>query len=164
LSEGFGWFSGKYKEGLFSAISAGFFFVLVGAIFMVTPNLLGRIIDFFGDFDLMPVPNIGIWLPAPAHPWIHSVVYTAVEQLSYIWGLFQIVVLALRFVMRSPWNKKAETSSNLVFWLGAGFLIRTFLIDTTRYFVFWAGIIMLMGVAIIIRAIVQAAAPAKPAT
>lgn len=153
--------SPRYGESLFSAISVGFLFVLVGAIFVTTPNLFNRILDFFRDFDLVRVPNQPGWLlPAPAVPGLHSVVYSAVEKFSYALGLFQIVVLALRFVARSPGSKKAENVSNLVFWLGTGFLTRTLLIETTRWFVFWAGIIMLIGVSLVIRAIILAAAHA----
>jgi len=167
LNEGFEWFSSRRRESLISAISAGFFFVMIGVIFLTTPNLFNKIIDFFSDFDLVAVPNLSnVMFPAPAQPRTHSVVYLAVEQFSFVWGLFQIVILALRFVFRSPWSKKAETMSNLVFWFGAGFLIRTFLIETirmpllsemTRWFVFWAGIIMLIGVSLVIRAIIVAA-------
>jgi len=175
LSESFEGFSHRYRESLFSAISAGFFFVLVGAIFITTPNLFDRILDFFRDFDVVRVPNLGVWLPAPAHPFAltHSVVYEAVERFSYIWGIFQVVILVLRFVARSPVNKDAETVSNIVFWLGTGFLIRTFLIETTRmpsfvgltrWFVFWAGIIMLLGVSLIIRGIILAAVSTRHVT
>jgi len=171
MNESFEGFSLKHREGLFSAISAGFFFVLVGAIFLTTPNLFNGIIDFFRDFDLVRVPNLGnVTFPAPAHPRAHSVVYLAVEQFSYTWGLFQLVILALRFLVRSPLNKDAETVSNIVFCVGTGFLTRTLLIETirlplldpvTRWFVFWAGIIMLLGVSLIIRAIILMAMPKK---
>ena len=152
-------FSRRYREALFSAISAGVFFILVGAIFAAMPNLFDKIIDFSRDFDIVRVPNTEILLPAPAFPGDHSVVYSAVTQFSFVWGLFQILILALRFVARSPLSKKAETVSNLVFWLGASFLIGTFLDETTTattWFVFWAGVIMLIGVSLIVRAIVLA--------
>jgi len=171
LNESFEGFSSRHKEGLISAISAGVFLLLVGAIFLTTPNLFNEIIDFFSDFDLVRVPNLGnVALPAPVHPRVHSVVYLAVEQFSYTWGLFQLVILALRFVVRSPLNKDAETVSNIVFWAGTGVLTRTFLIETvrlplltemTRWFVFWSGIIMLLGVSLIIRAIILMAVPKK---
>jgi len=166
LSESYEGHSRSHREGLISAISVGFFFVVLGAIFATTPNLFNRIIDFFRDFDLVAVPNLrNVLLPAPANPFSenHLVVYGAVEQFSYVWCLFQLVILALRFVVRSPVKKAAETVSNIVFWFGAGFLIRTFLIETTRlslitgmtrWFVFWAAIIMLIGVSLIIRAII----------
>jgi len=165
LNESLEGYSRKHREGLISAVSAGFFFVVAGAIFITKPNLFNLIIDFFRDFDLVAVPNLGnVFLPAPVHPRVHSVVYLAVEQFSFVWGFFQMVVLALRFVVGSMWSKKAETVGNLVFSFGTGFLIRTFLIDTTRWFVFWAAIIMLIGVTLIIRAIILAAVSTRYVT
>jgi len=173
-------FSLRHREGLFSAISAGFFFLLVGAIFMTTPNLFDSILKFFSHFELVRVPNLGeLRLPAPVRPLTDSAlylaarekVYLAVEQFSYTWGLFQLVILALRFIVRSPLSKDAETVSNIVFWAGTGVLTRTFLIETVRlplltdplarWFVFWSGIIMLLGVTLIIRAIILMAVPKK---
>lgn len=155
--------SSRYREGLFSAVSAGFFFVLVGALFTITPNLFERIVDFFENFDILRVPNTTIWLPAPAQPWAHSDVYRAAEQFSFALGVFQIVILALRFAAGSPVGKKAETVSNLVFWLGVGFLINRLLIeisilDRIGWFVFWTGVLMLLGLSLIVRAIILAAA------
>ncbi len=146
-------------EGLFSAVSAGFFFILVGAIFVTTPNLFDKIIAFFRNLSIVSVPNMVILLPAPTSPRNHLVVYSAVTQFSLVWGLYQIFVLALRFVARSSLDKKAETASNIVFWLGASYLIPIFLNGTTTYitwFAFWAGILMLIGVTLIVRAIVLA--------
>lgn len=146
-----------YGEGLITAISVGFFFLLVGILFVITPNLFDGILDFFNDFELVDVPNSNWRLPAPASPSAHSVVYQAVGQFSFAIGVFQIVILALRFFFPSVWGKRAETVGNLVFWLGAGFLIQTFLLETTQWFVFWSTIIMLIGVSLIARAIVIAA-------
>jgi len=154
-------YSLKYREGLFSAISAGFFFVLVGAIFVTTPNLFDKILKFF-DFDITSVPNTeNLLLPAPKSPSAHLDVYSAVTKFSLVWGFYQIVILALRFVARSPLSKKAETASNLVFWFGASYLISTFLIETTKWFAFWAAIIMLIGVSLIVRATILVAARSK---
>lgn len=169
MSEYSYWFSRRHREGLISAISAGFFFVLVGAIFITTPSLFERIFDFFRDFGIVTVPNMAViyWI-APRHPWTHIAVYTALQQFSYIWGFFQMVILALRFVARSPVSKKAETAGNLVFWLGAGgYLIGTFLKETTTkemWFAFWATIIMLIGLSLIVRAIILAATYSMRAT
>jgi len=164
LSESFERSARRYGESLFSAISAGFFFLLVGVIFVSTRNLFEKTVDFFQGFDVVSVPNTGISLIAPVFPRIHQVVYVAAEQFSFAFGFFQLIILALRFVARSPWDKKAETASNFVFWIGAGYLIRTLLIETTRWsgtttwFVFWSGIIMLLGLSLIIRAIILAVA------
>ncbi len=146
-------------EGLFSAVSAGFFFILVGVLFVTTPNLFDRIIAFFRNLDIVGVPNMVILLPAPVSPRNHVVVYSAVTQFSLVWGLYQIFVLALRFVARSSLDKKAETASNIVFWLGVSYLIPIFLNETTTrttWFAFWAALLMLIGLTLIVRAIVIA--------
>jgi hypothetical protein len=150
----------RHREGYFTAISAGFFFILVGTLFVTTPNLYSAIVDFINSFETVPVPGLkNVLIPAPASPNTHLTVYTAVGQFSLIWGLFQIFILALRFVGHSTLHKKAETASHAVFWLGANYLIGTYLneaLTLTTWFAFWATIIMLIGVSIIVRAIVLA--------
>jgi len=170
LGESFEGPARRYGEGLFGAISAGFFFLLIGVIFVTTPNLFEKTLDFFRDFDVVQIPNTGISIFAPTFPRVHQAVYTAAEQFSFAFGFFQLVILALRFFARSPWSRKAETTSNFVGWIGTGYLIRTLLIGTTRWsgittwFVFWSAIIMLLGLSLIVRAIVLAAASAARAT
>lgn len=156
-------FQPRYREGLLSAISAGFFFILIGVIFVTTPNLFDNILAFFSDFDIVNVPNTVIHLPAPKYPptspSANSAVYSAAWQFSLVWSFFQIVFVMLRFIAGSPWGKKAETASNVVFWFGTSYLIRTLLNETattTTWFVFWAEIIMLIGVSLIVRAFILA--------
>jgi len=144
-------------ESVITAISIGFLFVLVGTIFVITPNLFGEILDLLRDFKLVDVPNSDLTLPGPASPGDYSIVYVAVAQFSFALGLFQIVILALRFFIPSPWEKRAETVGNLVFWSGTGFLIQSFLLETTQWFVFWSTIIMLIGVSLLARAGAMAA-------
>jgi len=148
----------QYREGLFTAISVGFFLLLVGTLFVINPNLFDKILDFFKGFDLVDVPNTDITFLAPEFPNNHSVLYQAAGQFSIALGLFQIVILALRFFIPSSWGKRSETVGSLVFWVGAGFLIQLFLIETTQWFIFWSIIVMLIGVSMIARAIVMAVA------
>lgn len=149
----------KYGEGLINAVSAGFFFILVGIIFMTTPDLFEKIIAFFKDFKMVNVPNTNIFMPAPANPWKHLTIYTAAVQFSLVWGIFEIAILILRFFVHSPLSKKAETASNVVFWLGASYIIGIFLNETaklTEWFVFWSTILMLIGFTLILRAAILA--------
>lgn len=150
----------RHREGLVSVISAGFFFILVGVIFVTTPNLFNNIVDFFKDFKTVQVPNTAVFLPAPARPSTHLNVYSAVGMFCLIWGIFQICALVLRFFAYSPYGKKAENASKIVYWLGAYYLVITFLnatLDTTRWFMFWSAIIMWLGFSLIVRAIILAA-------
>ena len=161
MSEGYKEVSRRPGESFIKIISAGFFFVLIGALFVNRPTLFDNIVSFFRNFSFQPIPNTGIVFVAPTRPWAHVVVYRTAEQFSLIWGLFQIVILALRFIVRSPVDKKAETASNIVYWLGASYLINTYLTGSTlllTWFVFWAMTITLCGLSLIIRAVVIAAA------
>ncbi|MGD8565901.1 MAG: hypothetical protein PVF96_06100 [Candidatus Bathyarchaeota archaeon] len=154
----------KYKENLFSAISIGFFFIVVGGIFAYTTfvtrvDLFNAFIDFFRDIKIVDVPNIQVNLPGPENPGMHSNVYNAVANFGLIWGIFQILILTLRFALGSPSSKKAEATSDVAFWLGVYFLISMGIVGITGWFVFWAQLIMLVGVTLIIRAIVLAIRP-----
>ncbi len=167
----------RRKESILSAVSVGVFFLLVGAIFVTNsppnqPSLLDRIIDFLNHITVVRVDASSVYLPAPTAPLSHTELYLAVQQFSFVWGLFQIFVLLLRFAAHSPLGRKAETLSNFVFWVGTGFLIGNFLLDTrwlavwsatTVWFVFWATIIMLLGLSLVVRAAVLAAAPKRTA-
>ena len=146
----------KSQEGLFTAISAGFFLLLVGTLFVITPNLFESIIDFFKDFKLVDVPNTSIIFPGPEFPRSHLTVYQAAGQASVALCVFQIIILALRFIIPSAWGKRAETIGNFVHWAGAAFLIQYFLVDSTQWFIFWSTIVILAGVSLIARAAVMA--------
>jgi len=147
----------QYREDLFTAISVGFFLLLVGILFIINPDLFGSVVDFFKDFKLVDVPNTNIMLPAPQSPQLHLTIYQAARQLSIALGVFQVVILALRFVFPSSWGKRSETVGSFVYWVGASFLIQYFLVESTQWFAFWSTIIILAGVSIIARAVVMAA-------
>jgi len=173
MTENYGTFkyAYRYRESLITGVTAGFFLILVGFLFIMTRGLFTSIINFFNDFEILrQVPNTAIYLPAPARPLNHTVVYTAIEQFSFAFGVFQVVILALRFAARSKMDKKAETVGNLVFWLGLGYLTRLLLLQPTRWvplttwFIFWAAILMLIGVTLIIRAIILAATMTRRTT
>ncbi len=147
------------REGLFSAMSAGFFFVLVGMLFVTTPALFEKIAAFFDDFQIVSVPNTSFRMPAPAAPELHTEIYSVMWQFSLIWAVLQVAILVLRFLAVSQLEKKAETLSNAVFWLGSVFLIERYLdhiATTATWFIFWTTILMLLGVSLIVRAILLA--------
>ena len=157
----------RISEGLFSAISAGFFLLLIGVIFVTTPSLSQGIVDFFKDFTLnVAVPHLsGVFVPVPEHLAQHTVVYTAAGQFSLVWGIFQIVILALRFMAGLNRGKTTETAGHVVFSLGAAYLIDLLLTRSMltgigaleNWFVFWAAVIVLLGVSLIVRGVILAA-------
>lgn len=160
--------SRRHREGLVSAVSVGFFFILAGTILLSTPNFIDRITEFFRNFTTIQVPGMGsVYLPAPSNPSSHTAIYSAVAQFCLVWGIFLIAMLVLRLAVHSPLNKKSDNAGDIVFWLGAYYLVSTMLNETTilnkgrayeTWFGFWAGIVMLGGISLIIRAIVLATA------
>lgn len=150
----------RSRDGIIGALSVGVFLILIGVLFIVTPNLYNSLVNFFRNFEVVQVRNIsGFYLPVPRDPAAHVIVYSAAAQFSSAWGIFLIGALIVRFFMHSPFYRKAQNISDIVFWLVASYLITQFLNDTTTrvdWFAFWASIIILIGVTLIIRAAVLA--------
>ena len=157
-----------FREGVFSAISVGVFFVLVGMIFVTRPGLYSGLQNFFNTsaWTNRTISNTTITVPVPLDPGAHTEVYNAVLEFCLAWGFFQILILAFRFIVPSPRRRTAATISSVVFWFGAAYLINTYLNATTtitditqrqnNWFIFWAAIIVLLGVVLIVRAIALA--------
>jgi hypothetical protein len=149
----------KSQERMFSALSAGAFFIMLGLVYVINlPNSLwNAAFDFFGGFTSAQVPGTGIYLPAPVNPASHTVLYGAVFQFCIGLGILQIIYLLLRLMMNSKINKTAETMGNLVYWFGSAYLVSTYLnsaTTTSSWFVFWAGVLIILGLSFIARAFV----------
>jgi hypothetical protein len=163
-------FSRRHREGLLSAVSAGFFLVLIGLLFVIKPNLYNDTATFFNNFNLTTaVPNTQIQLPAPkSNPTVYSAnlsVYSAVQQFSLAWAIFLIALLVMRFAFDSSWRRKSENISHIAFWFGMVYLVQTWLINPTNsntyqaktWFEFWSMVIVLLGISLIVRAVCLAA-------
>ena len=149
----------KKKEGLISAVYFGLIFILLALIYFInlSHNIWNSFVNFIGSFVLTQVPGTSISLPAPFNPGTYTVLYTAAFQFCLGIGILEISILALRIVMNSPLPRKAETIENVVFWLGTSYLTITYLVNMTiltEWFVFWAGIILIAGLAMVARAFV----------
>jgi len=149
----------KKKENLVTAIYVGSVFIILGSVYFINQSnsFWSSISDFFTSITLAQVPGVSFSLPAPANPAAHIALYVAVFQFTLGLGILEIGVLALRIYLRSSVTRKAETVGNLVFWLGASFLILAYLVRMTlmtEWFVFWAGIILLGGISLLVRAFV----------
>ena len=144
----------KWVSRKIGLISFGFFLILVGFIWLNTPGLKDAVVAFIQDFRLKEAfPNV--YLPAPKSERSHTVVYGAFQQFSVGYGLFQIVVLALRFVFGSSISDKAGTVSSFVFWLGLSFFVGLLLTESVVWFGFLAGFIVVVGLSIIVRGLAQ---------
>jgi hypothetical protein len=149
----------KAGEGIISAISVGAVFILIGTIYVTTlpTSLWDKIVNFFTSFNTAQVPSTTIYLPVPAVPAAHTVVYNAAFQFCLGIAILQILLLTLRLLWHSPIGKTAETAGNLVYWFGASYLVFTFLNSSTTvttWFAFWAAILVALGVSMIARALV----------
>ncbi len=147
-------------EGLITAIAVGGFLILVGLVFSLNPNLMDSISDFFSNITITRYPpgssTSTISLPAPSNPAAHSVLYSALLQFNLGFGLLQIIILALRLAYHSQTDKIAETVGNIIFWFGAAMLVNSVLqIGTIQsWYEYWGGLIVIVGVSFIARAIV----------
>lgn len=123
-------------------------------------SLWDRIVEFFTKLTLSPVGG-GLALPAPANPAAHIELYTAAFQFALALGIIEVAILVLRIVLHSPVKRKSETVENIVLWLGTSYLISTYLINMTiavEWFIFWAGVILVWGLALVARSFVLLAA------
>jgi ABC-type Na+ efflux pump permease subunit len=147
------------RDGILGAITAGAFLVLVGSMFIIHTNLVDKIINFFNDIKLVSITNNNsVMFPAPANVALHVDVYSTVEQFSLVWGVFLVAMLVIRFGVNSSTRRKAQNISDIVFWFGAAYLIQMLLVDSSKWFEFWAMILILAGISLIFRAVYLAAA------
>jgi len=151
--------SEKKKENLFTALYIGAVFIAIAGIyFSHLPNSLwDEIVAFFTQLTLYPIPGTSIPLPAPGNPAAHANLYFSAFEFALAVGIVEVVILLLRVYLHSPVSRKAETVENIVFWMGTSYLIVAYLMNMTihaEWFVFWAGIIMLFGLALVARAFI----------
>jgi len=151
--------SEKKKESLFTAIYIGALFIILAFVYFIhiSDNLWDSLVDFFTSLTLAPVPTTGISLPAPSNPANFGNLYMAAFQFSLAVGILEIIILALRVFLHSSVTRIAETIENIVFWFGASYLIIAYLLNmrfSSEWFVFWAGIILIFGLALLARAFV----------
>ena len=140
------------STGWLSTLSFGFFLILLGAIWIITPNFSSKVIDFVKDFHLEHLTE-HIVLPAPKES--HPVVYTAAMQFCLVFGAFQIVILVLRFIFHDSVNRKSGTISNIAFWFSTGFFLNMLVNKSIGWFGFLAGLIISIGLAIIASSAVK---------
>ena len=151
--------SEKRKENLLTALYVGSIFIIIGAVYFASlpSSLWDSLVEFFTSLTLAQVPGAGISLPAPANPANFIGLYSAAFQFAIALGVVEIIVLSLRVYLHSPVSRVAETIENIVFWLGTGYLISTYLVNMTlsaEWFVFWAGIVMIFGLSLVARSFV----------
>jgi hypothetical protein len=146
----------KKKENLFTAVYLGAIFILIAIVYFINlpNNIWQNIVDFFMSLTLMQVPGTPVYLPAPQTPGNFIPLYNAAFELALGIGFLEVMILLLRVSFHSGVKRKAETIENIVFWLGSSYLVTTYLVNMTipgEWFVFWAGIILIFGLALLAR-------------
>ena len=133
-------------------ISFGFFIVMVGVIWVITPNFLDEVTSFVKDFRFEDVTG-NMFFPAPVSN--HLVLYTAIMQLCLVVGLLQIIILALRFIFQEALEKKAGTISSMTFFFSVAFFLNMLASGSIGWFGFIAGLIISVGLTIIASSVVR---------
>ncbi len=149
------------KESFLTAIYIGSIFIILAVVYIahLPSSIWDRIVNFFLSLTLAPVPGTGIALPAPSNPADAGNIelYAAGFQFAIALGAIEIAILVIRILWHSPVSRKAETLENIVFWMGASYLLITYLVNMSiaaEWFVFWAGIILIFGLSLVTRAFV----------
>ena len=144
----------EHGETIVTVFSIITFLALAASVFSRTPGLSGKIWDFVGDFVIREIPGLGLSFLAPSAPGAHSVLYGAAASFSISWGIIQVFILGLRFFVNSPVSKKAEAFTDIILSVGVYYLIRSMLsgtVEISTWFSFWAFVILLIGVTLVIR-------------
>jgi len=150
-----GYMERRLNEGLITAISVAGVLIILGLVVLLTPGIYQDANSFSKDFTNVSYTIGGstITLPAPANPSEHIALFTAVMDFLLAVGILQILILAVRLVLRSPIRRTAQTVGSLIFWLGAAVVANVFLLAGTLdgWFRFWAGLIVLIGISLVAR-------------
>jgi hypothetical protein len=148
-----------WHEGIITAIAIGGVFILLGLVVILTPNFGAKFGNFVSDFTFMyyPFGTGTISFPAPQNPAIHNDLFTAAMNFAIGIAILQIIILPMRIAFKSRLSRIAETVGNLVFWVGAALVANVYLLAGTveGWFQFWAYLIILAGVSLIVRGVVQ---------
>jgi len=151
-------FGGHKREerDWFGLVSFGFFLILIGIMFLVIPNLFSHAEKFVTSFNTTEIsPGSGIFLPAPIDD-NHTEVYKAIMYFCLIFGMFQIIILILKFAIKTSIGSKAGTLGGIVFWLGAGVFASMLVTGgNEKWFLFLAGLVVSIGLAIIVSSLVK---------
>ena len=133
-------------------ISFGAFLIIIAVIYLRTPGLVSEVNAFVRDFTLVQVfQNVYWFVPSTNNP----LLYTAAEQFCYAFGLVHIAILGLEIAKGSSTRRKGRTSSSIVFWLGTGYILSLLSQGALSWLSFIASLVILIGVSIVVRAMVQ---------
>lgn len=132
-------------------ISLGFFLVLLGLVWILTPDIGEHLRAFLSQENWhMSEVDHKIFFPEPdTH---YPVLYNAASYFCLAFGAFQIVILVARIMLHTL-EKIGGTLSGAIFWMGMGFFLGMIASNTLSWFGLFAGFLMLVGASIITKSI-----------
>ena len=140
----------RRDKHLLSWLSFGVFLIIVGAIFLITQDLTGQIRAFFEDFKLEQISG-KFYFPTPQNP--HPTLYGATAMFCLAFGVYQILLLFLKFALGANLKQRAETFTSVIFWLTASFAVSMLENETIEWLLLIAVLVVLAAVGIIIRSV-----------
>jgi len=137
----------RREEQLLGWLSFGAFLVIVGGIFLITPNLTDEIKTFFTDFKLEQVSG-DFYFPTPQNP--HPTFYKSIAIFCFAYGMYQFILLILKFVLKAEPTNKSGTFTSIIFWLVTGCVMLMLKNETIEWLTFIATLVILAAIALII--------------
>lgn len=136
-------------------ISFGILLSILGAILMKTPELTHEVRAFILDFHLEKVRflTFDALFPAPEHS--HPIVYKAIMELSFAYSASHVLILAMRFIFKESINRKADSVSSMLLWMGVGYFANMLFREHISWFGFIGGIILCAGASIILGSLIK---------
>jgi hypothetical protein len=74
-----------------------------------------------------------------------------VALFSFAFGAYLIVLLIAKSALGADLNQKAETLTDVIFWLGIGFVMLALARETIAWLVFIAIVVVLIAIIILVR-------------
>ena len=141
----------RREDDYAGAISFGAFLILFAVFYLTYPSLASEARAFIRDFRPVEISQNFWWLePSGNHP----ILYNAAEQFCYLFGFVQVAILGLKLAKRSSIREKARTFSDIIFWLGAGYVFGMLSSGALAWIPFLGVLIVLVGISIVARSTV----------
>lgn len=138
----------REQKDLIDIITFGLFIILIGIIFLFTPNLMNKILIFFKDLEFRGYTSF-IYLPYPKSE--HPILFNTLYNFCLFFAIIHIPILAARFILKDPIDKKAGAFSGLIFWFGAAYIINSLLEKNIDWSAFIGYLIVLIGITLVIN-------------
>jgi len=120
----------REQKDLIDIITFGLFIILIGIIFLFTPNLMNKVLIFFKDLEFRGYTSF-IYLPYPKSE--HPILFNTLYNFCLFFAIIHIPILATRFILKDPIDKKAGAFSGLIFWFGAAYIINILITEQTSW-------------------------------